>query len=517
MKAILSVANREGLTELARELQSHEVTLFATDETRRTLQSEDIVAQPISTLTHCSDVTVGRMEAAHPAIYAGIVAQRRHTKQMKELKTHHWQPIDVVVVNLADRVAHPDEDVSSDSGLANVQDSSLLRAAATNFQDVLVLTHPDDYAPVMQEWREQGEVSLETRRRLAATALQYIASYDAAVAHYLQNSSGERFPAEMTISLQRLLPLRYGENPHQQAAFYRWSGGPTTVPTIAEAEVLQGKELSYNNLLDLDVALKVVQCFTAPTVVIVKHTNPCGVGCGDALLEAYKKAHAGDPISSFEGVIGSNRPIDQATAQAISHLPYEAVIAPEFTPEALHILGHFKGIRLLATHRPILPRSVKSQTTHTDWLEARSIGGGILLQTPDLIGDGDVEYRVVTDRDPTLDEVTDLIFAWKVVRNVKSNAVVLARKLMVLGVGAGQMSRAASVHLALAKADVRARGSVLASDAAFPFPDGIEAAAKAGVTAIIQPGGAVRDEEAIRVANKSAIAMVFTGKRHFRH
>ena len=282
---------------------------------------------------------------------------------------------------------------------------------------------------------------------------------------------------------------------------------------------MHGKELSYNNLLDLDAALASVQSFSAPTIAIVKHTNPCGLACDETLVEAYNKAHAGDPVSAYGGIVGCNRPIDADTAREINHLFYEAVIAPEFTTEALEILRQKKNIRLLATHSPLESGSSNgAQAAHQrQQLEVRSVSGGLLLQTSDTWGEQETSYRVVTEREPTLEEVTDLMFAWKVVKNVKSNAIVVAHKLALLGVGAGQMNRLASIQLALEKAGERARGSVLASDAFFPFADDVEAAAKGGITAIIQPGGSIRDEESIRAANHFAIAMVFTSQRHFRH
>ncbi|HLI08640.1 MAG TPA: bifunctional phosphoribosylaminoimidazolecarboxamide formyltransferase/IMP cyclohydrolase [Ktedonobacteraceae bacterium] len=521
MRAILSVANREGLTELALQLQSHGVTLFSTSGTANALQEVGIAVEPVSKITQFPEILNGRVKTLHPAIYGGILARRNIPEHMSELVSHDIFPIDIVAVNLypfAQTIAQPATTLNEALEQIDIGGVTLIRAAAKNFEDVVVLVRPQDYAPVMQEWEEQGEVSMETRRRLAAIAFQHTALYDSTIAEYLGSLSAPLFPDELTLPLQLIQPLRYGENPHQKAAFYRWGGVPTpqATPTVAGAEVLHGKELSYNNLLDLSAALETVASFTAPTVVIIKHTNPCGLACDDVLVEAYKKAHAGDPISAYGGIIGSNRKIDEATAQEISQLFYEAIIAPNFTPEALEILTRKKNLRLLATRCPIEPK-LGTQALAAERPEVRSVSGGLLLQTPDSIGEGEIDYSVVTERKPTLDEMTSLLFAWKAVRQVKSNAIVLARKLAIVGVGAGQMNRVASVQLAVEKAGERARGSVLASDAYFPFPDGVEAAAKAGVTAIIQPGGSIRDDEAIRMANRYGVAMIFTGKRHFRH
>ena len=527
MRAIISTAKRDGLTELARELKSHDITIFSTSGTASALSEAGIEAEPVSALTRFPEILDGRVKTLHPAIFGGILARRDNITHTQELQDHEIIPIDIVVVNLypfIDTISRPDTTMSEALEQIDIGGVTLIRAAAKNFQDVIVLVRPQDYAPVMQEWREQGEVSFNTRRRLAATAFQHTASYDTAIAEYLrmQTSEPKYFPENLTLALERIQPLRYGENPHQQAAFYRWNGVPVTAthPTVADAEVLHGKELSFNNLIDLNAALAAVSSFTAPAVVIIKHTNPCCLACDDTLLEAYKKAHAGDPISAFGGIIGSNRPLDAATAREISQLFYEAIIAPEFIPEALDILRMKKNLRLLATHctldKQILNGSNK-QATLTSQFDVRSISGGLLLQTPDAMDEQEVSYRVVTEREPTLEEVTDLMFAWKVVRHVKSNAIVLTHKLAVVGVGAGQMNRLASVQLALEKAENRARGSVLASDAFFPFADGVEAAARAGITAIIQPGGSIRDEESIRMANHHAIAMIFTDQRHFRH
>ena len=522
MRAIISVANRDGLTALARELQTHGVSIFSTSGTAQTLQTAGIVVEPVTALTGFPEILDGRVKTLHPAIFGGILARRDLNTHMEQLQAHDITPIDIVAVNLypfAETVALPSVTTAEALEQVDIGGVSLIRAAAKNFQDVIVLVHPRDYAPVMQEWHEQGEVSLATRRRLAATAFQHTASYDSVIAEYLRTQPTDYFSEELTLPLRRIHTLRYGENPHQRAALYRWGNTAVsaTTATVAGAEILHGKELSYNNLLDLDTALAAASSFTAPTVVIIKHTNPCGVACDDTLVEAYKKAHAGDPISAFGGIIGCNRPVDATTAHEISQLFYEAIIAPDFTYDALVILRQKKNVRLLATHCSIEPTTATTQFLTTGHPEVRSVSGGLLLQTPDAAGEQETAYRVMTEREPTLEEVTDLMFAWKVVRHVKSNAIVLARKLSVTGVGAGQMNRGASVQLAVEKASQRARGSVLASDAFFPFADGVEAAAKAGITAIIQPGGSIRDEEVIRMANHYAIAMIFTGKRHFRH
>jgi phosphoribosylaminoimidazolecarboxamide formyltransferase / IMP cyclohydrolase len=523
MRAILSVANREGIVVLGRELQTRGVSIFSTSGTASVLQEEGVETHAVSALTGFPEILDGRVKTLHPAIFGGVLARRDSKTHMSELQEHDFVPIDMVVVNLypfVETVARGDTTLSEALEQVDIGGVSLLRAAAKNFEHVIVLARPQDYEPVMLEWREKGEVSIDTRKRLAAIAFQHTASYDSAIADYLraQASEPEYFPEDLTLPLRRIQKLRYGENPHQQAAFYGWHepSSPTARPSLAKAEVLHGKELSYNNLLDLDAALASVQSFSAPTVAIVKHTNPCGLACDDRLVEAYNKAHAGDPISAYGGIIGCNRPIDAETAREINHLFYEAIIAPEFMPEALEILSQKKNIRLLATHCPVESGGLNG--THSgNQLEVRSVSGGLLLQTSDTWGGQEITYRVVTEREPTLEEVTDLMFAWKVVKHVKSNAIVLAHKLAVLGVGAGQMNRLTSIQLALEKAGERARGSVLASDAFFPFADDVEAAAKGGITAIIQPGGSIRDEESIRAANHYAIAMIFTGQRHFRH
>lgn len=513
MRAIISVVEREGLAELARELQSHDVAIFAVGGTQKALKTLKIEAHPLAELSGSSPPHDGRVDALHPLVLGSILASHEPIRHKGAAHSQRTEPIDLVVVNFPP----VSRSLVDEMERVEIAGSALIRAAASNFRNVIVLVHPADYAPVMQEWREQGEVSLETRRRLAVTALQYVASYDSVLAAYLRSATGELFPEYLTLPLRCVRPLRYGENPHQQAALYRWNAPTVTTPTLAGAHQVGGKDPSFNNLLDLDVALGTVQCFTASTVVIVRHTNPCGLACDDNLLEAYRKAHSGDPIPASGGVIGCNRQLDEGMAQEISQLFYEAIIAPDFSPAALAIFRGRKDLCLFATHSAIEPVAANTHALPMAPPEVRSVSGGVLLQTPDIQSEREAEYEVVTEREPNLEEVTDLMFAWKAVCRVKSNAIVLAHKLTLIGVGAGQVNRATSVQLALEKADTRARGSVLASDAAFPFADGIEAAARGGITAIIQPGGSLRDEEAIRVANRYAIAMIFTGRRHFRH
>ncbi len=535
MRALLSVADKTGIERLARGLHELGVELVATGKTAALLADAGIPVIPVEDVTGFPELLGGRVKTLHPAIHVGILAKRDDAGQMAEIAARGIGPIDLVVCNLYPferAAARPGTTLEEALEEIDIGGVTLLRAAAKNFQAVTVVTRSEDYEPVLDELRAQGVTSLETRRRLAVEAFQHTALYDTAIAGYLRRDVADAlFPDGLTLGLRRQQTLHYGENPHQLAALYHWagdgsaSGGASdgsgvervpTVPTITGARQLHGKELSYNNLLDLDAALAAAASFTAPTAVVIKHTNPCGLACADTLVEAYRHAHAGDPVSAYGGIVGFNREVDGETAAEMSQIFYEAILAPGFTPEALEILALKKNLRLLATGTPIGPTAIATEPG-VRRLDARSVSGGLLLQTPDYIPEGEFHMTPVTERKPTLDEITDLRFAWKVVRHVKSNAIVLAKKLAVVGVGAGQMNRVYSVRIAVDRAEDRARGSVLASDAFFPFPDGVETAAKAGVTAIIQPGGSIRDDEVIRMANRYGIAMVTTGQRHFRH
>src|SRR5579871_432554 len=543
MRVLLSVANKEGVVSFAQALHSLGAELISTGGTAAELAATALPVTQVSDLTGFPEILGGRVKTLHPTIHGGILAKRDEPEHMEQLAEHSIAPIDLVVCNLypfTQTVSQPDVTLEQALEHIDIGGVTLLRAAAKNFQDVVVVVRPSDYETVLRELQEHGAVHLETRRRLAAYAFQHTASYDTHIATYLRQLDSSLFPDELTIALEKIQPLRYGENPHQEGAFYRWKktgpapikaakppedqkpggttpGTPQQMPTVAGATMLQGKELSFNNILDLDAALNTVASFTAPTAVIIKHTNPCGWACDKELLvEAYKRAHQGDTISAYGGIIGFNRVVDAATANELAPIFYEAIIAPGYEPEALDVLRKKKNLRLLSTNAVIGPPATKS--AFAPWqLDVRRVSGGFLVQTPDLITEQELRCQVVTEREPTLEEVTDLLFAWKAVKHVKSNAIVLAKKLMVIGVGAGQTNRVYSVQIAVEKAGQRARGSVLASDAYFPFPDSVEAAAKAGVTAIIQPGGSIRDDEAVRMANRYAIAMLVTGQRHFRH
>ncbi len=543
MRAIISVDDKQGVAGFAAGLSRLGVEIFSTGKTLTVLSEAGVPARSISELTGFPEILGGRVKTLHPAVHAGILARRDDAAHMEELARLNLQTIDLVVCNLypfTATVAQPGVTLEEALEKIDIGGVTLLRAAAKNFASVAAVSRPEDYDDVLDELKTLKSISPETRRRLAVIAFQTTALYDTAIASYLrrQSDDAEPFPEQVTLGLRRLRTLRYGENPHQSAALYGWAGASgglderadetpagqngasPAISTVAGSRLLHGKELSYNNLLDLDAALAAAASFKAPTTVIIKHTNPCGLACGDTLVQSYTRAHAGDPVSAYGGVIGFNREVDEETAREVSQLFYECVIAPAYSPAALAILTQKKNIRLLATGAPVAPASpstLAASARDLSRMDVRRISGGLLIQTADIAGDMDIERRVVTEREPTLEEVTDLLFAWKAVRHVKSNAITLAKNLMLVGAGAGQMSRVYSVQIAIERAGDRARGSVLASDAYFPFDDGVEVAAKAGITAIIRPGGSKRDEDSIKMANKYGIAMLFTGQRHFRH
>jgi phosphoribosylaminoimidazolecarboxamide formyltransferase/IMP cyclohydrolase len=503
-RALISVWDKSGVVALAKALVAAGAAVLSTGGTARALREAGVPVTAVEAITGYPAILDGRVKTLHPALFAGILARDdpAHRAALEDLGI---APIDLVVVTL-----YPFETQGVPAPMAeaveliDIGGCSLIRAAAKNWARVAVLSDPAQYGPVIEELRRDGGLSAETRRRLAAEAFARTAAYDAAIAGYFQAATGARFPDLLPLAFRKVQQTRYGENPHQQGAFYR----PTTGGGgLAEARQLQGKELSFNNLVDLDTAWGLVSEFAQPAAAIIKHATPCGAATAATLAEAYQAALACDRLSAFGGVVALNRVVDEQTAAAIGGIFTEAVIAPGFTAEARDALRKKTNLRLLEADPP---------ASRPD-LELKSVAGGLLLQDRDTVDLEEDALRVVTPRAPTAEEMTDLRFAWTVAKWVKSNAVVLARHGATVGIGAGQPNRVGAVEIAVKVAGDRARRSVLASDAFFPFRDGIDAAARAGVTAVIQPGGSVRDEEVIAAAAEHGLAMVFTGIRHFRH
>ncbi|TAK30046.1 MAG: bifunctional phosphoribosylaminoimidazolecarboxamide formyltransferase/IMP cyclohydrolase [Chloroflexota bacterium] len=515
MRAIISVSDKTGLIDLASGLANEGWEIFSTGGTKKALVDAGVAVHSVSDVTGFPEILEGRVKTLHPHIHGGILAKKDDAEHVRQLAEHGIEAIDLVVVNLypfAQTVARPDATLSDALENIDIGGPTMIRAAAKNFPSVLIVVDPADYPEVLRRITE-GSVDLEMRKILAQKAFQHTATYDTAIAHYLRPAQ-QLFPPELTLAMSKVTDLRYGENPHQSAAFYREKGRPVTGLSVAAATQLHGKELSYNNILDLDAAIGIVNDFGAPTVVVVKHHNPCGLASNADLTEAYRRALAGDPISAFGGIVGFNRVVDAVTAEEIARTHYDVLIAPGYEEAALERLKRKRDMRILAVGDGV---TVQEPNESTPRLEVRQVSGGYLIQTRDEISDDDIQLQPVTARRPTLEEITDLIFAWRSVKHVKSNAIVLVKEGALVGVGAGQPNRALSVEIAAKQAKDRAVGSVLASDAFFPFPDGVELAARAGVTAIIQPGGSLRDEEVIRIANRNRLAMVFTSRRHFKH
>jgi phosphoribosylaminoimidazolecarboxamide formyltransferase/IMP cyclohydrolase len=516
VRAIISVYDKTDLADFARGLSEMGIEILSTGGTQSFLADAGVSVTPVSDLTGFPEILGGRVKTLHPAIHGGILARRAEPSHMEDLAKLKIEPVDMVVVNLypfaetARRQGVSQEDVIE---MIDVGGPTMVRAAAKNYEDVLVLVDPADYKQVLDELGA-GTVAEPTRRRLAVKAFEHTAFYDAQIANYLREPDN-LFPDELTIPLKKLQDLRYGENPHQAGAFYLDASSNRLPSGIATATQLNGKALSFNNSYDLDAAWTIVTDFQAPAVAIVKHGNPCGLACAGTVTEAFRRALATDPKSAFGGAIGVNRVVDEATAQEIAQVFFEDLIAPDYTEKALEILKGRRDLRVMAVGEDW--ESVRHAVSGIPGLDFKRILGGFLVQKRDVDGDEAQPRDVVTTREPTLEELTDLLFAWHAVKHVRSNAIVLAKKLSLIGVGAGQMSRVDSVELAIKKAGDRAKGSVMASDAYFPFPDGIDVAADAGVTAVIQPGGSVRDQEVIKAANAAHLAMIFTYRRHFKH
>ncbi len=548
MRALISVNDKSGIVPFARGLADLGWEIISTGNTAAVLRAAQIPVMEVSAVTGAPEMLDGRVKTLHPAIHGAILARRDVPSHMAQLAEQGMTPIDLVAVNLYDfagTVARADVLLEEAIEQIDIGGVALLRAAAKNSQYVITITRPEEYPAILDALQSGVGIDLAGRRRLAAAAFAHTATYDALIAQYLSeredpvSAEPELWAEDLALPLRRQIVLRYGENPHQRAAFYRWrTPGEDHRATIAMAETLHGKELSYNNLMDLDAALGVVRDFTTPTAAIIKHAAPCGVATHPDLETAFRRALAGDPVSAFGGIIALNRLVDLATAQAIREGHYDAIIAPEYAEDALQLLEKRKNLILVATHKPIAPDALANPFAT---LDARRLSGGLLLQTPDLVspvaGAGlvagnplseDAEpaadvpaaglgRRVVTHRVPDEGEVADLIFAWQVVKHVKSNAIVLATDNATVGLCGGQPNRVDSIRVAAMRAGERSQGSVLASDAYLPFADNIDVAVAAGVRAIIQPGGSIRDAEVIAAADAAGIAMLFTGYRTFRH
>ncbi|MBE3582855.1 MAG: bifunctional phosphoribosylaminoimidazolecarboxamide formyltransferase/IMP cyclohydrolase [Limnochordaceae bacterium] len=555
-RALISVWDKQGVVELARELVAGGVEILSTGGTQKALQEAGLPVTSVSEVTGFPEVLGGRVKTLHPRIHAAILARRDVPSDMQTLAQEQITPIDLVVVNLypfAQTVARPGVTWEEAIEQIDIGGPSMLRAAAKNYAWVTVLCSPAQYPEFLALWREQQTVPLEQRRRWAAEVFAQTAAYDAAIQRFfLRELAPAQPPAHLTLPLQLVASLRYGENPHQKAAFYadplvtaaapagpggqgrKADAGGTPRVTLVNARQLHGKELSFNNIQDADAALAAVSEFFAPAAVAVKHMNPCGMAVGDSISEAYRLAYEGDPVSIFGGIVALNRPVDRATAELLHKTFLEVVLAPSFLPEAFEILAKKKNVRLLEVPG-LFPDSQGGETRDSQvagqgqesadsWaflgrpeLDLRKVSGGYLVQELDRIDLDTSAWKLVTKTPVPPELWEDLKFAWIAVKHVKSNAITVARRCQLLGSGAGQMNRITAARLALEQAGERARGAVLASDAFFPFGDVVEAAAAAGIVAIVQPGGSIRDEESIAACDRAGIAMVFTGRRHFRH
>ena len=505
MRVLISVTDKTGVSEFARGLADLGAELISTGGTARLLRDSGIPVRDVSEVTGFPEMLDGRVKTMHPKITGAILAVRANAEHAASLREHAIEPIDMVVVNLYqfEKVAAR-KDASLEDLIENIDigGPTMIRSAAKNWQDVAIVTSADDYGPLLDELRSAGSLSRETKWELARKAFNTTAAYDRAISNRLAQvgAEPEALPPTLDIRMPRRMALRYGENPHQQAALYA-SGSAG----IAGAEQLHGKELSYNNLVDLDACWQLVSEFTGPAAAIIKHTNPAGCAERATLADAYRKALECDPVSAFGGVIGLNREVDEETARELSRLFVEAIAAPGYSASALTILTAKKNIRLVKV------------TSVAEPLVVKSISGGYLAQTADTATFDRATCKVVTKREPTADEWVALEFGWKVCKHVKSNAIVYARAGQTAAVGAGQMSRVDSVNIGAMKAHLPLAGTVVASDAYFPFPDGLEQAVKHGAVAFIQPGGSVNDDKVIVAADQLGVAMVFTGVRHFRH
>lgn len=514
-RALISVSDKTGIVEFSKELARSKVEILSTGGTAKLLRDAGLEVMDVSQFTGFPEMLDGRVKTLHPKVHGGLLGMRSNPAHVAKMKEYGIEPIDMVVVNLYPFEATVEkEGCTMEEAIENIDigGPTMLRSAAKNYPDVTVIVDHADYRRVLAEMAENnGAVGVKTNFNLAVKVFQHTAAYDGAISNYLGARLGEKieeYPATFTLQVKKVQDLRYGENPHQSAAFYLEKS--VREPSVANAVQLQGKELSFNNIIDLDGAIETVKEFhDQAAAVIIKHTNPCGVALAGTPLDAYLKARECDPVSAFGGIVGFNRIVDGAAAKELSSTFLEAVVAPGYTEEALEIFKAKKNVRVMQV--PILAGCEQ------EGYDLKKVVGGLLIQGRDLGIVRAANCRVVTARKPSANELAALDFAWKVCKHVKSNAIVFTNREQTVGIGAGQMSRVDSSRIAVQKAQLPTKGTVLASDAFFPFRDGVDAAAEAGVTAIIQPGGSIRDEEVIRAADEHGMAMVFTGMRHFRH
>jgi len=511
MRALISVSDKSGIETLARALHERGVEIVSTGGTAKAISDLGIPVIPVAEVTGSPEMLDGRVKTLHPAIHGALLARLENPEHVRQIEAAGITPISILVANL-----YPFERTvtSSDASPHDIIENidiggpAMVRAAAKNFDHVYVLTDPHDYDALLETLDAGPDEQQRFRRSLAAKAFAHVSTYDSLVSVWLRGDD-DTFPEELTIGLRRSVTPRYGENSHQAAAVYtRLRPGPG-VPGLLDAEQLKGDTLSFNNYLDADAAWNAAQLFDRPTVAIIKHTVPCGLAVRDTLADAYRAAYEGDTISAFGGIVALNRPVDLETASEMRKLKLDIIIAPDFDGDALTLLQKKKGTRIL--------RLPNREGARVPELDLRPISGGLLVQEPDIAFESSVNWRVVTSSAPSDAEYRDLEFAWKVIPAIKSNAILFVKDEAVVGLGAGQPNRLESVAIAARKAGDKARGAVMASDAFFPFADGIEAAVQAGIRAVIQPGGSVRDDDVIAAANEAGIAMVFTGRRHFRH
>ncbi|AKX86813.1 phosphoribosylaminoimidazolecarboxamide formyltransferase [Enterococcus durans] len=509
-RALISVSDKKGVIAFAEGLIENGIEIISTGGTKKVLDEAGIPTISIEEVTDFPEMMDGRVKTLHPKIHGGLLGRRDLASHMEAMAASQITPIDFVCVNL-----YPFKETIMKSGVTeeeaieniDIGGPSMLRSAAKNHQFVTAVVDPADYPVVLSELKELGGTSLATRKKLAAKVFRHTAAYDALIAQYLTGQVAEREPEKLTPTFDRKQDLRYGENSHQKAAFYE-----TALPesySIAQAQQLHGKELSFNNIRDADAALRIMREYQEPTVVALKHMNPCGIGSASTIFAAWNAAYEADPVSIFGGIIVLNREVDLPTAEAMHKLFLEIIIAPSFTPESLEVLKTKKNIRLLTVDFTV------KDSTYTE--ETVSVLGGLLVQDEDVAMEEKQDWQVVTDRKPTEKELAAMAFAWRAVKHVKSNAIVLANEHQTVGIGAGQMNRVGSVKIAIEQAGAKTKDAVLASDAYFPMDDSVEYAAKHGIKAIIQPGGSIKDQASIDMANKYGVAMVFTGVRHFRH